>query len=259
MNFELIKHLTRSGARIFTVEEARMRAQEIGLNPSSIQDKLHYFKNKGVIESLMKGLYCLSPELLAGIPLHEYEVAMELVSPSAIAYLSAMSFHKLTDQVSSHVYIMTIGDFKETNKSSSYNTYRIKGVTYKIIRTKKEFFFGLEKQWVGGRQIFITDLERTLLDGLIRPKYCGGFREVLDAFSQSTERMNVNKMISYAQKIGDTACKRLGWVLTHCEIKEDVLIPLLQRKSSSGSFSKLNPSGPHKGVWNHKWLLLENI
>lgn len=259
MDFDFVRHLARAGVRVFTVEEARKQAQVLGVNPESIYDKIHYLKKKGIIEGLMKGLYCLSPELLSGVPLHEYEIAMALVAPSAVAYLSAMSFHKLTDQVSSLVYIMTIGDAKEINKHSSYNAYKIRGVTYKIIRIKKDFFFGFEKQWMGGQQIFITDLERTLLDGLIRPKYCGGFREVLEAFSQNIDRMEISKIISYAQRIGDTACRRVGWILSHCGVEEGALTPLLQRKSSAKSFSKLNASGPHKGVWNHKWLLLENI
>lgn len=122
---------------------------------------------------------------------------------------------------------------------------------------KRSTFFGFEERWVGHERITVTDLERTLIDGLIRPKYCGGFREVLDAYTQAIDTIDIPKIISYARRISDTVCKRLGWVLSHLEIDDQQLKPLLERTTTS--YSKLNPSGPQKGPWNKKWLLKENL
>jgi predicted transcriptional regulator of viral defense system len=168
--------------------------------------------------------------------------------------MSAFSFHHLTDQLGNIIYVMAP---LEPQKAYSKNLFKIDGVRYHIIRVKKEHFFGFEQKWIGRELITITDLERTLIDGLVRPKYCGGFREVLDAYSQAIDGLDVPKIISYARKISDSACKRLGWVLNSLGVDDKQLQPLLERTTTS--FAKLNPSGPQRGSWNKKWLLLENL
>lgn len=254
MEYRFIKHLTEQGVRLFTTEQARVYAKQVGLDESTITPRLYRLHKKGLIERVMKGLYCLAPEFLGGIPLHEYEIATALTTPSCIAYFSAYSYHKLTDQISSTIYILAPDT---PNTPHSYNSYKIKGITYKILRTQEEHFFGYEKQWVNQVLIPITDRERTLIDGLIRPDYCGGFREVLDAYSQAINTLDIQKIISYAQRINNATCKRLGWILSTLEIEDRFLTPLLTR--SSPSYSKLNPSGPQKGIWNKKWHILENL
>lgn len=253
MEYEFIKHLARRGVRIFTTSEAKKYAEEIGIRPDTMLDRLYRLNQKGLVERLMSGLYCLGPEFLSGIPIHEYEIATALVSPSAIAYLSAFSYHKLTDQMSSIIYVLAT----EEPKKNLRNTYTIRGIRYRIIRTKKENFFGIEKRWIGQVLIEVTDLERTLIDGIIKPKYCGGLREVLDAYSQAIDRIAIPKIISYAEKMSDSACKRLGWILSKLEIENSELEPL--RKRVTSVFTKLDPSGPQSGTWNYDWYILENL
>lgn len=254
MSYDFIKLLAQKGVRIFTVEQARSLALQTQINPDTMSDRLHDLKERGMVESLMKGLYCLSPELLKGIPIHEYEIALALVPESTIAYLSAYSFHKLTDQLSSIIYVMTP---LNPGKTFSKNLYRIKGIRYRIIRVKKDHYFGIESNYISQEMIKVTNLERTLIDGLVKPKYCGGFREVLDAYEQSINQINVERIISYAERISTATCKRLGYVLSHLSVSENQLKPLLRRKTSS--FSKLDPSGINKGPWNKKWMLQENL
>lgn len=255
MDFEFIHHLVNSGIRVFNSEEALEIARQMGMSPSTLRGFLSRLVKKKMIERLKPGLYCLGADFLTNNPLHEYEIALALVSPSAIAYLSAISYHKLTDQISSIFYVITITEGQENR--SSYTTYTIKGLKYRIIYVKKNHFFGIEKKWFYGFSMLITDLERTLLDGLMRPKYCGGFREVLYAFEQAIERIDIEKIISYAIKLNDTVCKRLGYILEKLHIDETRLQPLLLRKTSS--YSKLDASGPRTGNWNNKWLIVENI
>ena len=48
--------------------------------------------------------------------------------------------------------------------------------------------------------------ERTLLDGLTRPKYCGGFMEVLHAFTRRD--FDVKKIVDYALRLDVSVAKR---------------------------------------------------
>ncbi len=125
MDLELIRRLITTNKRVFTTQEAREVGQEIGIDPDSIRQYLHMLKKKEAIHSLTQGLYHLAPEFLTGIPIHEYETATALTSPSTIAFLSAMHYHHLTDQISRIIYVL--GTLSPSTKMS-YSTYRINGV-----------------------------------------------------------------------------------------------------------------------------------
>lgn len=254
MEYTFIQHLVRKGVRIFTTHEAKMYAQEIGIQPEVVLDRLHRMNKKGIIERLMNGLYCLGPEFLSGIPIHEFEIATMLTTTSSIGYLSAFGYHKLTDQLSSIVYVLSTVD---PQRARSRTRYTIRGVKYRIIRVSQEDFFGIEKSWVGHVLIPITDLERTLIDGLVKPKYCAGIREVLDAYVQVIDQINIPKLISYALRMSDSVCKRLGYVLSKLNVDDDQLKPLTERVTPV--FVKLDPTGPQKGAWNHRWYIMENL
>src|SRR5690606_21618203 len=106
-------------------------------------------------------------------------------------------------------------------------------------------------------QVQMTDPERTLLDGLMNPEYCGDFQEVLHAFKMHHDQMNVERIVQYALRLDHSVVKRLGWVLEKLGIKESRLPELLHLPIKG--YRKLDPSGPLKGPYNKKWMIQENI
>ena len=90
------------------------------------------------------------------------------------------------------------------------------GMWYQFIQIRPERFFGVERVWVGEARVSITSLERTLLDGLAMPRYCGGFGEVVYAFGEALPQADIDRMVADAPRLGVAVAKRLGWVLeTH--------------------------------------------
>lgn len=56
----------------------------------------------------------------------------------------------------------------------------IQGTEFRFVRSKLKDLFGITEMWVDkSEKIRVSDLERTLLDGLKQPAYCGGFKVVL--------------------------------------------------------------------------------
>ena len=49
--------------------------------------------------------------------------------------------------------------------------YSVGDTTYRFVQVRPKRFFGTEKVWTGEARIAVTDLERTLLDGLSMPQY----------------------------------------------------------------------------------------
>jgi hypothetical protein len=60
----------------------------------------------------------------------------------------------------------------------------------------------------------VTDMEKTIIDGLDLPQYVGGVVEIAKALSTTRTQLNESKLRRYAGKIGNSAvAKRLGFLL----------------------------------------------
>lgn len=249
IGISLLRTLAASGLKIFTIQQAQVAARELKIKPSYISQALHHLVKGNWIIRLKKGVYAFSADSGFGEPPHDFEIAMALVSPCAISHWTAMHHHHLTQQTPNTIFAIT--------PSSTSIPRSIPKWKYHFVKIKKEYYFGIEKVWIGQSQIQITDPERTLLDGLMSPQYCGDFQEVLHAFKMHYHQMNMERIIKYALKLDQSVAKRLGWILEKLGI-EAPLLQDLQHFPIKG-YRKLDPSGPMKGPYNKKWMIQENI
>ena len=125
------------------------------------------------------------------------------------------------------------------------------------MQVKSDRFFGSEKVWVGDARVSVTDLERTLLDGLSMPQHCGDFAEVLHAFRVAMDRLNAERITEYAIRLGVTTAKRLGWVLEAQGVGKSRLRTLASLPIRG--YRKLDPTGPRTGPCNSRWMIQENL
>ena len=253
---ELVRRLANRGDRIFTTARARELGPEVGLSKGYIRQALHHLANSGWVVRLHNGLYAISPTVPGVTPAHEFEIAMALVEPAAISHWSALHHHGLTEQAPRKVFVLTTTDASVPG-TRARDSYRIGDTAYRFIQTKPERFFGTEKVWVGDTRVTITDLERTLIDGLTMPQHCGDFAEVLHAFEVGRERLNLERIMDYALKMDAAAAKRLGWVLESLGTGRDRL-DLLAQVPIKG-YRTLDSSGPRKGPCNRYWMIQENL
>lgn len=258
----LIQKLAESGDRIFTTDRARELAPEVGLKQEYLWEALyHLHKNRWII-SLRRGLYALSSSVPGVTPAHEFEIAMALVDPAAISHWSALHYHGLTEQVPHRVFVLTtpeasIPRTRGEKAKEAQKGYTVAGTIYQFIQIKPERFFGVEKVWIGEARVAITDPERTLIDGLMMPMYCGDFPEVLHAFEVRMKALDLDRIIEYALKIDTATAKRLGWVLDHHGINYERLTRLATLPIKG--YRTLDASGPRKGPYNKRWMIQENL
>ncbi len=247
---ELIRLLAENRFRLFSAKEVRNFLAAENLAVKNLKYALHYLKSKGYIHLIRKNLYAMDNIYLDREPINEFEIATRLVRPSALSHLTAFHIHGLTDQFPLKVYAITLLGTKVPPKSFTY-----RGNSFVYVQLKKEYYFGFDHIWRGNTKIPITDLERTLLDGLIKPKYCGGMREVIHAYTIID--YDIEKLIAYALRLDASIAKRLGWILEHIGYENDLLKKLkaVPRKG----YVKLNPSGKDTGNYNKRWQIRENI
>jgi len=253
---ELLRLLAEDGKRIITLDDARQYAAGAAVSEQYLAKAFHYLERDGWIKRLHKGLYQLLPPLI-NAPIHEYEVAMHLVSNGAISHWSAMSFHGFTEQIPRTIFVLTTDSITRM-RGTHGKPYQIGGWSYEFIQVKPERFFGVEAVWFGESRIAMTDRERTLLDGLMRPNYCGGFADVAETFIERIADIDVKKIVDYALRLDAATARRLGWILSKAGVEPERLEPL--RKAITGpGYRSLDPAGPKKGPWNKEWKVQENV
>ena len=233
----------------------------MGLSSGYFRQALHHLVRDGWIVRLQKGIYALSGAVPGTTALHEFEIAMALVAPAAISHWSAMSHHGLTEQVPRRVFVLTtaraVPRVRGKKQAQDQSGYPVGDTVYQFVQVKPERFFGIEQVWVNEARISITDPERTLLDGLMAPPYCGDFAEVLHAFELRAPKLDVERIIQYALKLDTATAKRLGWVLERQGIASDRLEPL--RSVPIKGYRVLDPSGPRHGPYEARWMIQVNL
>ncbi len=251
----LVQKLAAEGFRIFTTEDVREIAPEVGLSMGYVVQALHHLVRTGWLVRLRKGLYTLSSAVPGISPAHEFEVAMALVDPAAISHFSAMHHYELTEQIPHHVFVTTTSGQSVPRGAGA--GYRVGDTTYQFIRIRPERFFGTETVWVDDSRVTFTDMARTLIDGLVMPQYCGGIAEVMHGFQEARDRLPLDQMIDYALRLDHATAKRLGWVLEQTGFERSALTALQQVKVTG--YTKLDASGSREGPYNRAWMIQENL
>ena len=261
VGIELVRLLANEGDRVFSIDRARELAPRAGVRDSYLGESLYHLRQSGWIVPLRRGLYALASTVPGVTPAHEFEVAMALVAPAAISHWSALHYHGLTTQIPSTTFVLTTHETSvprlQGRADQSRHGCRINGVAYRFVQVRPGRFFGTEKVWVGDARVSITDLERTLVDGLTMPQHCGGFAGVLRAFEIAVPRLNVQRISDYALRLDAATGKRLGWVLEHLQLDRAGLDRLAAVPITG--YRKLNPRGPRNGRRNARWMVEENL
>lgn len=235
----------------FSIEDAR---QVLGHGVDGpTRQFLERLQRKGWIRRIKPGKFAPVP-LSSGEErtpqLHEFLVAMELVSPAAIAYWSALNHHGMTEQLPRTVFVATNHPVRRPPQQAL-------GIAFKIVSLRPEKFFGLVQDWVDEQSFWITDKEKTIIDGLDLPQYVGGVGEIAKALTTVWEELEEAKLQEYAAKIGNGAvAKRLGFLMEALGFGN----PKALRKAApfAAGFSPLDPTLPKKGKHNRRWGLLAN-
>ncbi|MHA1300169.1 MAG: type IV toxin-antitoxin system AbiEi family antitoxin domain-containing protein [Candidatus Helarchaeota archaeon] len=230
--------------KIFTTQDA---LKVINMDYNVLRVTLSRLEKQGWIERIEKGKYIIIPlgAKKGEYTLNEFIIGSVLVEPSAISYWSALNYYGLTEQIPTTIFVQTISRKNKQN-------LEIFGVKYKIIRIKKEKFFGIEKNWIDEFQINITDKEKTIVDCLDKPEYSGGIIEVAKALKYAN--FDFIKLSNYAIKIRNSGViRRLGFL---CDLlKIQINLP----KIKTQNYLYLDPTMPKKGDTNSNWRLIINL
>lgn len=208
----VLRAIARKGRTYVSLEEDRDWLEDLVGDPAQ---QLARMKKRGSLASVAHGRYVVLPP---GVTNAGQAVPTMLLLAAAFAgrndyylgYLSALVEHRLTDEQADAFYVAV---FSRDLPSISMVAGRPLRMT-RILSTKKRF--GIERIRAQGRAFYFrSDLERTLLDTLDRPKFCGQpdtwVRSWDRAFAQ--DRVDVSKLIDYASAWGGSVAARCAFWL----------------------------------------------
>ena len=78
----------------------------------------------------------------------------------------------------------------------------IHGVDYKFVTINKTKLFGTKSQMIVRQKIVISEKEKTIVDALDHPEYCGGIEEVAKCLWNAKDDADISfeKILKYAKK-----------------------------------------------------------
>jgi predicted transcriptional regulator of viral defense system len=249
----LVTSLYEQNKNVFHLEDVR---KILGLDGSTTRNLVRKLVNRGVATRLKPGLFILVPYELGkereymGSPLI---VARELVNGKDyyLSHGTAMEIHGMVTQPQFVFYLTT---------PEKRRPVRIMGTDFQFITCKKEHFFGTVHHWVTKQeQVRISDLEKTMIDSLYRPEYCGGITEAAKGIWLRRQDVNVGRLIKYALKMDIGAViRRLGYLLELYAIGSPEVLETL-RSHLTETYARMDPILPAEGKFIRKWRLQLNV
>jgi predicted transcriptional regulator of viral defense system len=146
-----------------------------------------------------------SPELLADLYLRPY-------GDYYVGFLSALIAHRLTDLHSQVTYVAMRQSSKPRNVPSGFKVAELADSVWPLPESDE-----LERVRVGDSKEFAfrASLERTLVDGLLRPDLSAGIETVVTAWARGKSRPEVrwDRVAGIADRIGGATARRTAFLL----------------------------------------------
>lgn len=149
-----------------------------------------------------------------------YELALSLRPRSFLSHGTALFLHDLTDQIPTTIYVnreqapKQVGGslsqaaidraFSTRQRKSNY-IYEHKKWRLVLLSGKDTGRFGVTPMTIRpGRTLQVTNLERTLIDVVVRPAYAGGIYSVLGAFRVAKDRVSTSQLLKTLDRLDFT-------------------------------------------------------
>jgi predicted transcriptional regulator of viral defense system len=202
------------------------------------------------------GLFTIVPPELGSVTEYAdnpYLIARRVAgaAPCFISHGSAMEIHRMVTEPQLVVF---------ASSPKRIPKRVLQGTEFRFVLIKAEQVFGTSRHWVSKQEsVDVSDLERTVIDGLRHSAYCGGVTEVIRGLWMRRKDMNAEKLIDYALRLGVGAVvRRLGYVLEASELATPVQLQRLQKRLTE-FYVPLDPLLPREGSHVARWRLLVNI
>jgi predicted transcriptional regulator of viral defense system len=202
--------------KVFTLKELEHCLsinQSSSAKNSTLYNLLIYHQKQGHILRIRRGLYYSIPKGMDSVhcPVDSFLVASKMAEDAVIAYGSALDLHGKLHSIQNRVVyltkkrVMALFDFRDIK----YQAVAIPSA----LKAAGQETFGVQSIDRLGQPVFLTTLERTLVDVLDRPYLCGSWEEIWLSL-ESIEYLDMDQVLKYALLLANsTTIAKLGFFL----------------------------------------------
>jgi predicted transcriptional regulator of viral defense system len=191
-----------AGLQCFT----RADAERITGSANAANFLLHSYQKKGLIESVKRNLFVVISMETGHVLPSRYRIATSITEGAYITHHSAFEYYGCANQVYYDVYVS--GDKK-------FASFEHDDITYRYFAPRA--VFGVNEKPDGVR---LTDMERTVLDGINDLDKIGGLEELLRCL-ELIPYVDEEKMLSYLEQYNKQFLyQKSGYILGH--LKNDL-------------------------------------
>jgi predicted transcriptional regulator of viral defense system len=163
-----------------------------------------------------------------------FELVQSINSEGYFSHFSAMAIHGLSEQLPKTIYFnieqLASGGEGELSQAGIDRAFKANCRVSKNIATISDqricLLSGKNTASLGvvlndseiGKNLRITNLERTLIDLTVRPIYSGGIFEVARAFEQAANQVSINRLCMYLRRLKFVYPyhQAIGFYMEHC-------------------------------------------
>ena len=254
LQWNIIKRFSQNDSPCFSIQDARLEFSDT--SPNYLKVELSKMVEKNMLVRLNRGLYYIVPlEHSSNKFIPNWHLVAKYLMRNKnyyIGYYSALQIHSLITQPSLTEIIVTDVQVKPSNTE-------IQGIRFQFVHHNKQRFCGVVNTWIDDfNKVKCSDLEKTLVDSFINPHYSGGMIEIAKAVEDTKDKINESRLLDYfAQSGSKVSARRYVFICDLLEISSSYHESLLQN-NLTGSFLKLDTSGPEQGKYNTRYELKIN-
>jgi predicted transcriptional regulator of viral defense system len=242
------------GKTIFAVTDVE---NITGLRSNAATDLTSELIKRNIVARIKRGKYIIIPQEIGDVNYigNWYVAAREVVnSPDYyISHYSAMDIHNMVTHPVTKVFI--------TTPKQEYKKQRIVGnTTFEFIYMDAKYVWGIKNFWVtNSEQVRVSDIERTIIDCLYRPEYCGAVLEIVKGLWIQKEKIDFDKLLNYALKFDKiVVIKRLGYILESLDLKDENYLSKLRARINN-KYYVLDPLLTTEETYKNSWKCIANI
>jgi predicted transcriptional regulator of viral defense system len=253
---DLLVHFARRSPPTF---EAREAAEMLGVDASTVARVLSTLVARGWVVRHRKSIYEVAP--LWSSPSQPFDpdrfvaLARWVREPYYVGFRSALEIRDWLDHpVRGRIWLAA------PTPHRAPTTLRDQ-VTWVVLREDR-FSWGRQRHWIGDQAIWVSDPERTVLDGLHLPRHVGGVAEVVAVLVRAWSSLDLDRLQAHTDRLAiDAVRRRLGLVLETVGLPGALeasrqLHATLSRSRRSAVL--LDPSLPPEGPIDRRWGVRAN-
>lgn len=244
--------LIENGKDIFTLDDAcKIYAGGRQETSNFLRDLVY----RGVLARIKSGVFMILKMGQENTQLTNWPIIAHILSGTNnyyISYYAAMRLHGMTTHALTTITI---------TMSKKHIAKKVNNIYYQFVYSKPEHFWGACEHWVTKQEkVHVSDLERTILDGLERPDLCGGVIEVVRGIWSKQKQIDWSKLAEYARKYHTKAAvKRLGFILEMLNFADNSLPLLANTIVDRKDYILLDPNGSKVGKYVSRWRVQLNV